>query len=145
MRTLFLNPPSFEGFDGGAGSRWPSTREVASFWYPVWLCYPAGMLEGGHFLDDDLEHLLGQLVHVIGLRQVTAQPGADQRRVQADEPLPRGFIVPLPNCDLDSRRCLERRLDPVLGKGDARRTSPGMRPPDPSRRSRQSLRRTGCG
>jgi hypothetical protein len=22
LRTLFLNPPSFEGFDGGAGSRY---------------------------------------------------------------------------------------------------------------------------
>ena len=37
MKTLFLNPPSFEGFDGGAGARWPATREIASFWYPVWL------------------------------------------------------------------------------------------------------------
>jgi hypothetical protein len=44
MRTLFLNPPSFEGFDGGASSRWPATREIESYWYPVWLCYPAGML-----------------------------------------------------------------------------------------------------
>src|ERR1700684_3024299 len=45
MRTLFLNPPSFEGFDGGAGSRWPASREIESYWYPVWLAYPAGMLE----------------------------------------------------------------------------------------------------
>ncbi|HEY4365057.1 MAG TPA: hopanoid biosynthesis associated radical SAM protein HpnJ [Bryobacteraceae bacterium] len=51
MRTLFLNPPSFEGFDGGAGSRWPSTREIESYWYPVWLCYPAGMLEDSRVLD----------------------------------------------------------------------------------------------
>jgi len=51
MRTLFLNPPSFEGFDGGAGSRWPSTREIESFWYPVWLCYPAGMLEDSKVVD----------------------------------------------------------------------------------------------
>ena len=51
MKTLFLNPPSFEGFDGGAGSRWPSTREIESYWYPVWLCYPAGMLEESKVLD----------------------------------------------------------------------------------------------
>jgi hopanoid biosynthesis associated radical SAM protein HpnJ len=51
MKTLFLNPPSFQGFDGGAGSRWPSTREIESYWYPVWLCYPAGMLEGSRVLD----------------------------------------------------------------------------------------------
>src|SRR3954453_18626284 len=44
MRTLFLNPPSFQGFDGGASSRWPASREIESYWYPVWLCYPAGML-----------------------------------------------------------------------------------------------------
>ena len=51
LKTLFLNPPSFENFDGGAGSRWPATREIESFWYPVWLAYPAGMLEGARLLD----------------------------------------------------------------------------------------------
>jgi len=51
MRTLFLNPPSFEGFDGGAGSRWPASREIESYWYPVWLCYPAGMLPDSKVLD----------------------------------------------------------------------------------------------
>ncbi len=51
MRTLFLNPPSFEGFDGGAGSRWPATREIESYWYPVWLCYPAGMLADSKVVD----------------------------------------------------------------------------------------------
>jgi hopanoid biosynthesis associated radical SAM protein HpnJ len=51
MRTLFLNPPSFEGFDAGAGSRWPATREVESYWYPVWLTYPAGMLPDSRLLD----------------------------------------------------------------------------------------------
>src|SRR5690348_621819 len=51
MRTLFLNPPSFEGFDGGAGSRWPASREIESYWYPVWLCYPAGMLADSKVVD----------------------------------------------------------------------------------------------
>ncbi len=51
MRTLFLNPPSFEGFDGGAGSRWPASREIESYWYPVWLCYPAGMLADSRVVD----------------------------------------------------------------------------------------------
>ncbi len=51
MKTLFLNPPSFENFDGGAGARWPATREIESYWYPVWLTYPAGMLEGSRLLD----------------------------------------------------------------------------------------------
>ena len=50
-RTLFLNPPSYEKFDGGASSRWPATREIESYWYPVWLCYPAGMLPGSEVVD----------------------------------------------------------------------------------------------
>lgn len=51
MKTLFLNPPSFEKFDGGAGSRYPARREVRSFWYPIWLSYPAGMLPGSRLVD----------------------------------------------------------------------------------------------
>ena len=51
MRTLFLNPPSFEGFDGGASSRWPASREIESYWYPVWLTYPAGMIPDSRVLD----------------------------------------------------------------------------------------------
>jgi hopanoid biosynthesis associated radical SAM protein HpnJ len=51
LKTLFLNPPSFENFDGGAGSRWPATREIESYWYPVWLAYPTGMVEGARLLD----------------------------------------------------------------------------------------------
>src|SRR5580693_1817606 len=51
MRTLFLNPPSFEGFDGGASSRWPATREIESYWYPVWLAYPAAMIPESRLLD----------------------------------------------------------------------------------------------
>ena len=50
-KTLFLNPPSFENFDGGASSRWPATREIESYWYPVWLCYPAGLLPGSKVVD----------------------------------------------------------------------------------------------
>ncbi len=57
MKTLFLNPPSFEKFDGGAGSRWPATREIESFWYPVWLSYPAGMLPGSRLLDGPPHHI----------------------------------------------------------------------------------------
>src|ERR1700693_1776695 len=51
LKTLLLNPPSFENFDGGASSRWPATREIESYWYPVWLAYPAGMLPGSRLLD----------------------------------------------------------------------------------------------
>jgi radical SAM superfamily enzyme YgiQ (UPF0313 family) len=57
LKTLFLNPPSFENFDGGAGSRWPATREIESYWYPVWLAYPAGMLEGARLIDAPSHHI----------------------------------------------------------------------------------------
>ena len=42
-KTLFLNPPSFEGFDGGAGARYQARREIRSFWFPTWLAHPAAM------------------------------------------------------------------------------------------------------
>ncbi|HXG91995.1 MAG TPA: hopanoid biosynthesis associated radical SAM protein HpnJ [Blastocatellia bacterium] len=51
MKTLLLNPPSFPNFDGGASSRWPASREIASFWYPVWLAYPAGLIKESRLLD----------------------------------------------------------------------------------------------
>ena len=51
MKTLLLNPPSFENFDGGASSRWPARREISSFWYPVWLAYPAGLIKQSRLLD----------------------------------------------------------------------------------------------
>ena len=51
MKTLLLNPPSFENFDGGASSRWPATREIESYWFPVWLTYPAGLIPGSRLLD----------------------------------------------------------------------------------------------
>jgi hopanoid biosynthesis associated radical SAM protein HpnJ len=57
MRTLFLNPPSFEGFDGGASSRWPASREIESYWYPVWLTYPAGMIPDSKVLDAPPHHV----------------------------------------------------------------------------------------
>ena len=62
LKTLFLNPPSFEKFDGGASSRWPATREIESYWYPVWLTYPAGMLEGSRLLDAPPHHIKWQEV-----------------------------------------------------------------------------------
>jgi len=60
LKTLLLNPPSFENFDGGASSRWPATREIESYWYPVWLTYPAGLLEGSRLLDAPPHHVSAQ-------------------------------------------------------------------------------------
>ena len=51
LATLFLQPPSFDGFDGGAGSRYQARREVRSFWYPTWLAQPAALVEGSRLVD----------------------------------------------------------------------------------------------
>ena len=51
LKTLFLNPPSFNGFDGGAGSRYQCTREVKSFWYPTWLAQLCALVEGSRLID----------------------------------------------------------------------------------------------
>src|SRR6202049_2304719 len=51
MRTLFLQAPSFEGFDGGAGSRYQARREISSFWFPTWLAQPAALVEGSKLID----------------------------------------------------------------------------------------------
>src|SRR2546429_7076233 len=51
LRTLFLHPPSYDGFDGGAGARYQMKREVRSFWYPTWLAQPAALVEGSKLID----------------------------------------------------------------------------------------------
>ncbi len=51
MRTLFLNPPSYEGFDGGAGARYQAKREIRSYWYPTWLAQPAAIVEHSVLID----------------------------------------------------------------------------------------------
>ncbi|GAA6614625.1 hopanoid biosynthesis associated radical SAM protein HpnJ [Scytonema sp. NUACC26] len=51
MKTLLLNPPSFDGFDGGAGSRYQAKREITSFWYPTWLAQPAALIPGSKLVD----------------------------------------------------------------------------------------------
>jgi len=57
MRTLLLNPPSYKGFDGSAGARYQACREIRSFWYPTWLAYPAGMIEGARLVDASAEEM----------------------------------------------------------------------------------------
>lgn len=50
-RTIFLQAPSFHGFDGGAGARYQAKREIKSFWYPTWLAQPAAMVPGSKLID----------------------------------------------------------------------------------------------
>ena len=64
LRTLFLQAPSFDGYDGGAGARYQMKREVKSFWYPTWLAQPAAMVPDSKLIDapahdlgwDDIAH-----------------------------------------------------------------------------------------
>ncbi|HEY1707560.1 MAG TPA: hopanoid biosynthesis associated radical SAM protein HpnJ [Rhizomicrobium sp.] len=65
MRTLFLQAPSFDGFDGGAGSRYQAKREIKSFWFPTWLAQPAALVENSKLIDAP--------PHNIGLAEVLAQ------------------------------------------------------------------------
>ena len=51
LRTLFLQAPSFDGFDGGAGSRYQAKREIRSFWFPTWLAQPAALVENSKLVD----------------------------------------------------------------------------------------------
>ncbi|MBK5957278.1 hopanoid biosynthesis associated radical SAM protein HpnJ [Rhodoplanes elegans] len=51
MRTLFMQGPSYDGYDGGAGARYQSKREIRSFWYPTWLAQPAALVEGSKLID----------------------------------------------------------------------------------------------
>ncbi len=49
--TIFLQAPSFDGYDGGAGARYQMKREVKSYWYPTWLAQPAAMVPGSKLID----------------------------------------------------------------------------------------------
>lgn len=51
LRTLFLQAPSYDGFDGGAGSRYQAKREIKSYWYPTWLAQPAALVENSKLID----------------------------------------------------------------------------------------------
>jgi hopanoid biosynthesis associated radical SAM protein HpnJ len=57
MKTLFLQAPSFDGFDGGAGSRFQAKREIKSFWYPTWLAQPAALVPDSRLLDAPADEL----------------------------------------------------------------------------------------
>jgi hopanoid biosynthesis associated radical SAM protein HpnJ len=56
-KTLFLNAPSFDGFDGSAGARYQARREITSFWYPTWLAQAAALVPCGRLIDAPAHHL----------------------------------------------------------------------------------------
>ena len=51
MKTLFLQTPSYDGFDGGAGARYQARREIRSYWYPTWLAQLAAMVPDSKLID----------------------------------------------------------------------------------------------
>jgi len=55
-KTLFLSPPSFDGFDGGAGARYQAKREITSYWFPTWLAQPAALVPGSKLMDAPPHH-----------------------------------------------------------------------------------------
>lgn len=48
---LLLDPPSFRKFDGGAGFRYETPREITSSWFPVWPGYPVGLVKESRLFD----------------------------------------------------------------------------------------------
>ncbi len=50
-KTLFLSPPTYDGYDGGAGSRYQCKREVKSFWYPTWLAQLSALVPDSKLID----------------------------------------------------------------------------------------------
>ncbi|HEV7733447.1 MAG TPA: hopanoid biosynthesis associated radical SAM protein HpnJ [Candidatus Binatia bacterium] len=100
MRTLFLNPPSYDDFDGGAGARYQAKREVWSFWYPTWLSYPAGMLPGARLLDappldmpiDEVVRIASEYEHVV-IHTSTPSFRADVRTAQAIKSAKRDIVI----------------------------------------------------
>ncbi|MGH8138465.1 MAG: hopanoid biosynthesis associated radical SAM protein HpnJ [Steroidobacteraceae bacterium] len=57
MKALFLQAPTFDGFDGGAGSRYQARREIKSFWFPTWLAQPAALVPNSRVLDAPADEL----------------------------------------------------------------------------------------
>src|SRR2546423_4539673 len=65
MRTVLLQAPSCDGFDGGAGSSYQAKREIRSFWFPTWLAQPAALVEDSKLIDAPPHH--------VGLAEVVRQ------------------------------------------------------------------------
>lgn len=62
--TLYLSPPSLDGFDGGAGARYQARREVTSYWFPTWLAQPAAMTPHSRLRDCPSHNIDLAPVHV---------------------------------------------------------------------------------
>jgi hopanoid biosynthesis associated radical SAM protein HpnJ len=88
-RTLFLQGPSFEGYDGGAGARYQMKREVKSFWYPTWIAQPAAMVAGSKLIDAPAHDLSWEdIAHEFDVRDLvilhTSTPSFNQDKKTAE-------------------------------------------------------------
>src|ERR1700716_1891262 len=90
LRSLFLQAPSFDGFDGGAGARYQMKREVRSFWYPTWLAQPAALVAGSKLIDAPPHRLMFEDVapeaidrDLVVLHTSTPSFASDVRTVEA--------------------------------------------------------------
>ena len=81
LKTLFLQAPSFEGFDGGAGSRYQAKREVRSFWYPTWLAQPAALVPRSRLLDAPADGLTVEQTRSIARSRREVATGVDPGQV----------------------------------------------------------------
>ncbi len=103
LKTLFLSPPSFDGFDGGAGARYQAKREITSYWFPTWLAQPAALVPGSKLIDAPPHHQTTEEVLAIAkdydlVIMHTSTPSLANdvecaRRIKAQKPETRvGFI-----------------------------------------------------
>jgi hopanoid biosynthesis associated radical SAM protein HpnJ len=90
LRTLFLQAPSFDGFDGGAGARYQARREVKSYWYPTWLAQPAALVENSKLVDApphdqgiDYVTRLARDYDLVVLHTSTPSFGSDVKTIEA--------------------------------------------------------------
>src|SRR3982074_1829723 len=65
LKTLFLQAPSFDGFDGGAGSRYQAKREIKSFWFPTWLAQSAALGADSRLIDAPADEMTVDAVRKI--------------------------------------------------------------------------------
>ena len=114
-KSLFLNPPSYEGFDGGAGARYQAKREVKSNWYPTWLGQLAALVPGSKLVDapasgktlDDVLKLAKDYELLAGA--ATEQPSA-QRRGSARWARKQAVLLLLSRTTLTSACLVQRQL-----------------------------------
>ena len=122
LRTLFLHPPSFDGFDGGAGARYQARREIRSFWYPTWLAQPAALVPGSRLVDapadgltvEQVAPLARQYDHVV-MHTSTPSFGGDVRvaeRLKDENPrllvgMVGAHVAVLPEASLRASRAVD--------------------------------------